>query len=118
MKAASILISLLVAMIGLAAATRGAEAYPLNLPSDGVSPEIVYCAADVPLQRPSEACRTLDCSESCPSECVHGMDGCCTSGMLLNLIQKPAAIVNFLVAIEETRDFRKGIEPQRLPEPP
>ena len=114
MKAVWTFATLLLALILVAAVPRAAVANPSNLFGDGIGAE----TANSEFHEPGEACGHLDCTESCPSDCLYGAGECCASGLLQHPFQKPLAIAILRVATEATSDFRIGFEPERLPEPP
>jgi hypothetical protein len=118
MKAISTFAALLLAMILLAVMPRSAAAELSFLLSDGVGAETTSCAVYAEFQQSGEACGHVNCTESCPSDCLFGTGECCVSGLLLNLFQKSLAIAALLFVTEAMADFRNGIEPERLPEPP
>lgn len=118
MRYVSVLASILIAAIIFIAMPRLAEASPRLVSGNaGESITANYTKCLEP-HRPGETCGSTNCTETCPSGCLHVTGECCVSGAMLVSLQKTPTLVAFLVLRHEFSDSPNGLDPEALPQPP
>jgi hypothetical protein len=115
MRAASILATLLLALILSAALPRPGGAGLADFVSSFTSTEVAKSAE---FRETSRACENMHFTGSCAFDCRYGTGECSAPGLVMSSYQEPFPMLTFQVTTWETWDFRNGIKPESLPEPP